>query len=199
MSRGIVAIGLLALCAGTASAGMFSSGWEEDQGRALACFRSADADPDARFLAIKVAISSTPTMEQLSDERLPSSAEVPVIRRGLSLRQPCRQMLLEANRKHHPYLAPAVELRFFQDDLVFVELLKSRISYGNATRLLQQSFLEFKAREATYNRANSDAQRRAAAESLDRANWRAQVGSAPPGTGRMTCRWVGQALHCESY
>jgi hypothetical protein len=109
-------------------------------------------------------------------------------------------MQLAANRKHHPFLAPALELRNFQDDVVFSQLLQRRITYGNAARLLHQSWLEFKTREAQYNQTQTEGQRRALAESLDALARQARAAAPPlPGAARLSCRWVGPTLYCDAY
>lgn len=173
--------------------------WRGESDRANACFSALDGDPDIRFVEAKLALSSPPTISQLSDQTIPSELEAGVIRRGVEKRRPCVDMLLAAHRRHYPYLATALELRYFQVDLVYVQLLQRRLAYGDAVRLIHESWLQYKAREAEYNQARSDAQRRAAAESLDRMSQQARSMSPPPGSGRLTCRWVGATLYCDPY
>ncbi len=136
-------------------------------------------------------------MSQLADESLPTVEEVPIIRQRAERLQACRETMLVAVRRHHPYLAPVLELRNFKFKIVYVELMQRRISYGNANRLLHEAWLEARAAEAQYDRARSEAERRALAESFDRMD--RQVRSPPPGSGRMTCRWIGATLYCDPY
>lgn len=182
------------------SAGVASAGWEDDRDRATACYDAVLRDPSYSLLTQRLAVDSDPTIAQLSNENVPTEGEVGVLRAGVERTRPCRALMLNAYRMHHPYMVGAVELRYFQNDLVYVQLFQRRISYGNAARLLHQAWLELKVRRDAYNQARSDEQRRALAESMD--NISRQARSAPPlpsGAGRMTCRWVGPTLYCDPY
>lgn len=72
--------------------------------------------------------------------------------------------MLAAVGGHHPALLHAHELRYFQTDLVYVKLIQRQITFGNANRLMNESYLEFWQRIVAYDRARSDAERRQQAE-----------------------------------
>jgi hypothetical protein len=181
-----------------ANASLFGSSWSEDRDRASACFDSVASGPDVLPLSGKLA-RRDPTLVQLADENLPSDEDV----RALTLRSQkerrCQEMMLSAVREHHSWFESAYQIRFFQVDLVYVQLLKKRITFGNANRLLQESYLEFSAREDQYFQARSDEQRRVLAESMRDLSRQAQSSPPPSGTGRMTCRWIGPTLYCDPY
>lgn len=173
--------------------------WQEESGNALTCYDNVSRDAQLLPLRSKLA-PGRPTLQQLADETLPTREEVSLIRLRAERLEVCRNLMLAAAKKHHPYLAPALELRDFKLKLVYVQLMQQRITYGNANRLLHEAWLEFQAAQADYDRAQTDAQRRAVGENLDRLARNAQS-SQPrlPASGRMTCRWVGPTLYCDPY
>ena len=192
----LVTIAAVVLFPTAAVAGLFSSGWEDDRGKAESCVISLDRDPELQLINTRL-VRRDPALAQLADEGIPNESEAQQVSLLSQRLHPCRQMLLAAVRKHHPWFTSAYEIRFFQIDLVFLQLVKRRITFGNANRLLHEAYLEFSAREDAYFQARSDEQRRAFAESL--RSIQPQVGPQPPGLGRMTCRWVRSTLYCDPY
>jgi hypothetical protein len=181
-----------------ASADIFGSSWERDRDSAISCFQSVNQDPAFQPIFRKLP-PSDPSLDQLSDASLPTAREIQLIRVVADRKLPCRNLQLTAVEKHHRWLKAAVELRYFQIDLVYVQLFQGRVTFGNANKLLQESNLEFKAREEQYFQARSDEQRRALAESMRDLSRQAQSSPPPSGSGRMTCRWIGPTLYCDSY
>jgi hypothetical protein len=198
LTKYIVALLLVLAPAASALAGIFGSSWAEMRDSANACFDAIDDQAEFRALNLKLP-PGKPTIDNLADESLPNDSELGALRNRASLAASCREKMLSAMREHHPYLLPALELRYFQVDLVYVQLMQRRITFGNANRLIEQSYLEFAAREAEYDRARNDEQRRALADSMRDLSRQAQSSPPPSGTGRMTCRWIGPTLYCDSY
>jgi hypothetical protein len=182
----------------SALAGLFGSSWEEDRAVADKCYASANNDPALQLTAGKLVINY-PSVAQLSDDTTPSVDEAETIRQGAERVRPCRDLMSRALQKHHPFLVAVFDIRNFQIDLVYVPLIKRQITYGNANRLLHESFLEFQSRWDKYEQARSDEQRRVLAESMRDLSRQAQSSPPPSGTGRMTCRWIGPTLYCDSY
>lgn len=170
--------------------------WQDDTKRANDCYADAARDPAIQILHHRLALGSEPTLDQLADEGFATDADISAARLRDERTRPCREVLLASAAKHHPFLRPAYQMRFFQTDLVLVQFMQRRITYGNANMLLKQSYLDFAEREARYFQAQSEAQRRAVAESMDSL---AQSPRIPTGSGRMTCRWVGSTLYCDPY
>lgn len=201
MLRQFLALLAIAFATLPAHAGLFSSGWEDDMDKVEVCFKPLETDSDVQFLEAKVQVDKSrppPTVVQLSDDAFPTPGDVEIMRRATAKRQPCRDMVAAAFRKHHPYLASAVERRFFQNDVVFVELFKQRISYGNATRLIHEAFLEYESLRTRYDQARDEEQRRAFGDYMRRSQQQQPV--IPfPNTSKATCRWVGSTLYCDSY
>jgi hypothetical protein len=181
-----------------AIAGLFGSSWEDDRDKASSCFDSVYYAPEFREISDKLPIAN-PTLQQLSDESVPTESEAQKIRDRVDRARRCRELMMSAIREHHPYLLSAIELRYFQADIVYVQLLQRRITFGNANRLLQESWLQLREREDRYDQARSEEQRRALAESMRDLSRQAQSSPPPAGTGRMTCRWIGPTLYCDSY
>jgi hypothetical protein len=184
--------------AGYADAGIFGSSWAEDRDRASACFDSVAREAELEALNRRLA-RRDPTLSQLADEKFPTALEAGLVETRSRMERPCQELMLTAVRKHYPWFESAYQIRFFQVDVVYLQLLKQRVSFGNANRLLHESYLEFSAREDAFFQARSDEQRRALAESMRDLSRQAQSSPPPSGTGRMTCRWIGPTLYCDSY
>lgn len=180
-------------------ASAFRSGWEAERQKVSACFDQAYADPALQGLFTRLAVLREPTLAQLADDGLATDADIAAVRARDNSVRGCRAMNLAAVSKYHPYLRPAYEIRYFQSDVVLVQFIQRRITYGNANMLLKQAHLDFVQREARYFQALSDAQRRAEAESLSDIARRSQNPQIPGGSGRLTCRWVGATLYCDPY
>lgn len=175
------------------------AGWEADRDSAYACFDAVRADPQYKIIVAKL-VRANPTLDQLADETVPTDSEAGAIRSRAQRDLACRQMELAAVRKYHPFLTTAYEIRHFQIDLVHVQLIQRRISYGNANRLLQESHLEYRGREERYVQARNDAERRAIADVFARDATRTRSESRiPQGASRITCRWIGSTLYCDAY
>ena len=182
-----------------AAAGLFGSSWDEDIGKAAACVDAVAAQPESQAMAQKLVIQE-PTLDQLSDRSIPTEAEAQEIRRGTAAVRPCRELTLAALRKHHPFLVSTFQLRFFQVDLVYVQLIQRRIAFGDANRLMQESWLEFRRNQEQYAQARADAERRAQAEAVDALMRQAHSAPPPPpGARRLNCRWIGPTLYCDAY
>lgn len=188
----------LTLLAWPAAAGLFDSGWDEARDKVNACTADVDKSPRLSSLNARL-VRRNPTLVQLADESLPSETDAADVKVRAEMEGPCRSSMLAALGEHHPGLRPAYQLRYLQTDLVYVKLLQRRISFGNANRLLHESWIELDGRQQAYNRAQSDAERRAIGESLDRLARAAQASPPPAGTGRLTCRWIGPTLYCDPY
>jgi hypothetical protein len=188
----------IALLVDSANANIFGASWESDAGEARACFSRVDGDPSLKGINGKL-VRRDPTLNQLADQSIPNEYEVQLIDRRAQSERSCRELMLSAVQKHHPYLTSAYQIRFFQFDVVYLQLLQRRINFGNANRLLHEAYLNFSEREDRYLQAESDQQRRALADSMRDLSRQAQSSPPPSGTGRMTCRWIGPTLYCDPY
>lgn len=189
---------LVLLSAGAASAGLFGSDWNDDAQKTRECLAEVDRAQELQALNSRL-VRRDPTLAQLADEGIPTDLDAQAVRLRAEREKPCRALTLEAVRRHRPPLMSAYNIRFFQMDIVYVQLLQRRITFGNANRLMQESHLSFAERESQYLRARSEAERQALAESLDGIAKQMQSSPPPPGAGRLTCRWVGPTLYCDPY
>lgn len=191
---------ILVCCLTTgASAGLFGNDFKEDEQKALRCFTQVDNDPSVHPVTGRV-VRRDPSLSQLADEAIPDENESRAIQVRAEREVACRELLLAAAREHRAPLISAYQVRFFQTDLVYTQLMKRRITFGNANRLIQEAYLAFSAREDQYLQARNDAQRRAIADSLNQISQQARTPPPPyPSSGRLTCRWVGPTLYCDPY
>ncbi len=173
--------------------------WPSESRRAEECTIAVDRDTRLQSLNVRLA-RRDPTLQQLADEGLASEADARSVALRQDLELPCRNIVLSALREFHPHLVSAYQLRYLQSDMVYVKLLQRRITFGNANRLLQESWIELARRQEQYNRARNEEERRAIADSLNQISQQARTPPPPyPSSGRLTCRWVGPTLYCDAY
>lgn len=191
-------VATIALAMSPASASVLGSTWSQDAEAIGTCITEADRDPGVQSLTGKL-VRRDPTMSQIADETLPTVVQARAVELRSRREKPCRDLTLAAVRKHRPPLVSAYQIRFHQMDMVYLQLIQRRIAFGNANRLLHEAYLAFSMREDQFLQAQSEADRRALGESLDRLSQQTQSTPPPTGTGRMTCRWVGPTLYCDPY
>lgn len=173
--------------------------WDSEYQKVVACSSAVDSDPRLSPINKKLAVEA-PTFEQLSDQSIPTETESSLLRERLQRKQPCRDLERAAIQTFHPWMLPAADLRYFQAELVYVQLIQRRLVYGNANALLRQSFLEFSERWSAYQKARSDEERRQLARGFEDLSRQFQSAPPPaPGASRVTCQWVGPTLHCTAF
>lgn len=138
-----------------------------------------------------------PSFAQLADDTAPSEEEAAALQGFTTRNEACRQIYRKAVAKDHPWMTTTVERYYFQQDVVMIELVKRRISWGNANKLRRESRLTYEQAWEAYNKAQSDAERRAIVKSLEGISDTIQNQPPPPGSGRVTCRWLGPTLICD--
>jgi hypothetical protein len=182
----------------TASSAPLNLSWSDKRDSANACYDQVDRDNEFVGLRTRLVFDS-PTLQQISDESFPGGNDTDIIARLWQKYATCRAMMIDAMREYHPYLLPAYEIRNFQWDVVVTELVKRRITFGNANRLIHEAELIYRQRKAAYDQARSDRQRQAIADSLRADAARPGASGFPSGSGRLKCRWVGSTLVCDPY
>lgn len=178
-----------------------SSTWAGAVDDADRCTEAVTRDGAFAGLGRKLVPEGTPNLDQLTDDSIASAAEIELIRQRSSRMLPCREIILNAARRHHPLLVSALEVFYFQADMVYVQLIKQRITFGNANKLLRESGLEYEARERAYFQAQSDQQRQEQAERdrrlADQARrWRDSIDRDYPPGKVTTCSWNASMLVC---
>lgn len=142
------------------------------------------------------------TVQMLSIESLPTAAEAKAIGALIDARNKCSKELIPPTERAESFK--------FRRDLVFAELLKRKVSYGNANRLLKQAQLEAldqwneqarqeaaRAQTLELERQRIEIQRRQA-EAQASAARAAAISALFPPTTTTNCSWVGQSMRCTS-
>ncbi|MCE9523318.1 MAG: hypothetical protein K8S25_12925 [Alphaproteobacteria bacterium] len=190
----LIAFFVLATTAPT-RAGLFTSDWEEARDKASACFAAIDKDPSLAEINAR-SVRSKPTLAQLADDTYPTDSDIEQLRRREDAGRVCRDIYLTATQKEYPSLGSALALRYYQTDLVLLQLLEHRITFANANRLAQQAYLQYRLHADMYFEIQSDRQRQAMADSLDSFQKQLNEGAKPTGPRPVTCAWMGPMLKC---
>jgi hypothetical protein len=198
MSRSLVGLcGLLSVfLLSPAYGGTLGPSWQTERDKANSCFQNADRDSSVSLIVARF-VRRNPDSAHLADEAIPNESEAQAVQNRARLEGPCRELMLTAVRNHHPLLLSTYKIRYFQSDLVYEKLIQRRISFGNANRLMKESYLTLWIQQTLYDEARSEHERRAVAEMSDRLAKHTQFTLLPlPGPGRLTCHWVGPTLYC---
>lgn len=186
---------LLCILAFAAAAAAHAGTWEEDERAIAACFAAMDRDPALAAVNAKFA-RRDPTPAQRIDASVATPAEAEALRTRAAKTRPCRELRLDAVRRHHPHLEPAYAILYYQTDQVFQYLREGAIAYGTANTLSADAFATFKARETAYFAAPDDARRSALAngwsEELQRAH-----SNPPPWKVPAACAWEALNIACR--
>jgi hypothetical protein len=161
-------------------------------------------DPVLKPLAGKIPMLSATeiTVEMLSLETVPSPTEAKAVGKLTEAHKRCANDFFSAGERTDAFK--------FKRDLVLAELMKRRISYGNANRLLRQAQLE--ALNQWTEQANQESARAQAAEferqriqiqqqqadAQTRAAWAATMSALYRPTSTTNCSWYGQDMRCTS-
>lgn len=185
----------LQLVFGTAQARSF----EDERAAANACL--AEVNSDSTLELSSTLTAANPTLEHMTDAKLPTEQDAQRIRAASPRVKKCRGMMLDAVKEFHPFLLPAYEILYWQRDLVYAQLVERRITFGNANRLLNEAFLEFRQREVRYMEAQSERARleeaernRSFAEQARQTQQAIRDSYTPPRF--YTCYWQGSVLTC---
>ncbi len=191
----VVSAGVMAA---PATAGLFDSAWDEALEARDKCNNAVRAEPRYQGILAKIVVGrEAPTFAQLSDDTVPTEEEAGLLQTFTTASEPCRAIYRKAVERDHPWMLNSVDRFYFQQDVVMIELVKRRITWGNANRLRRESRLSYEQAWDAYDKARSDAERRAIADSLDKIGDTIRNQPPPPGSGRVTCRWLGPTLICD--
>lgn len=186
---------LLCIVAFAAATAAQASTWEEDEKAIAACFAAMDRDPALAVVNAKFA-RRDPTLAQRTDKSVATPAEAEALRARAAKTRPCRELRLDAVRRHHPHLEPAYAILYYQTDQVFQYLREGLVTYGTANTLSADAFAEFKVRETAYFAAPDEAQRSTRAnewsEELQRAH-----SNPPPWNVPAACAWEELNIACR--
>jgi hypothetical protein len=185
----------LCLVALAAAAAAQAGTWEEEEKTIAACFAAMDRDPALAVVNAKFA-RRDPTPVQRTDTSVVTQAEAEALRARAAKTRPCRELRLDAVRRHHPHIEPAYAILYYQTDQVFQYLREGLVTYGTANALSADAFAKFKARETAYFAAPDETQRSALAngwsEELQRAH-----SNPPPWNAPAACAWEGLNIACR--
>jgi hypothetical protein len=187
----LLAVAAALLVTSTACASATRDG---DEAAIAACFEAMDRAPELQPVNKKFA-RRNPTAEQLADTSVASEAEADMLRLRIVKTRPCRELRLDAVRRHDPLLEPAYKTLYYQADQVFEYLSEGWITFGEANSLARLALLAFEARQSAYVAAASDAARRELSEAWSEQLQRAH--SNPPPDGLVTCAWEDDNLACR--
>ena len=190
----------LALFLGT-SGGTKAQSLEEGLARAKACGESVAADAVLRPLFVKLAPQGMPTSAQLADASIPTPDEARLVEHRSQRLEPCRGISLSVVRQYHPLLEPTYQLLYVQSDMIYLQLVRRQISYGNANGLLRDVNAEFDRRERAYVQMRTDELRREQAErdrqtAEEARRWRDSMRSSYSPPKVVVCSWRGSMLIC---
>jgi hypothetical protein len=114
---------------------LFGSSWEDAERPALRCYAEVDNDPEVLPITARL-VRRDPSFGQLADEAIPTEAEARAVEMRARKEARCRDLLLNAAREHRAPLISGYQIRFFQTDLVYIQLARRRIAFGNANKLI---------------------------------------------------------------
>lgn len=163
------------------------------------------------------------TVKMLSLEQVPSAKDVVAIELLAEAQKECRAKELAMLQGGGSQQATVLETRNFQSELVLAELMKRRMSYGNANRLLKEVSLsasnalsaqerealklaqerEFENRRIAAQEAAASAQLQAADAARRSADAQRAAAMAPepmklPKSEVTNCQWIGTSLTCNT-
>lgn len=190
--RTLLVIGAALLVTSPARGGATRDG---DEAAIAACFEAMDRAPELQSVNKKFA-RRNPTAEQLADASVASELEADMLRLRIVKTRPCRELRLDAVRRHDPLLEPAYKTLYYQADQVFEYLSEDWINFGEANRLSRLALVAFEARQSAYRAAASDAARRELSQAWSEQLQRAHAN--PPPDGLVTCAWEEDNLACRS-
>lgn len=162
MRRWIAGIALACAVAlgGVANAGWFDSGWDEGMKKANDCIDKAAADPAYAPLFAKLAVVRTATLSDLANEAYATPADGELIKAFSDACRPCRGIRMATVQKYHPYLQTGWELAYYKTDLVLLDLVQRKATYGVANQRMREIDLELMAHFDAYNKAASEEEQR---------------------------------------
>jgi hypothetical protein len=111
-------------------------GSQSAQQRAKDCFSKITANPAYKSFAQHMPLSGTvyPTLTQLADDNLPTAEDAKIIIALHNDMAPCRERLIEDTMKINPGFIPTM-LQFYNgSDLIMVNLMQRKITWGEANK-----------------------------------------------------------------
>jgi hypothetical protein len=172
-----------------------------DEGSASAYCEQQRNNPAARVLAGKLPIVSVDeiTPEMLANDAVPSENEVEAIRMLSHDQRDCRARKDAVAKDHWPTQTATRRELALKLDLVTVELLKRKISFGNANRLYQEAALDAEGK-LTLDRKDElekSRQQEANAWKTIGEGIRAIAGTQKPEQTEDPCTWAGNRINCN--
>jgi hypothetical protein len=139
------------------------------------------------------------TPEMLAIDTIPTAEEVEAIRALSRDQRDCRDRIEATSNDHWPTQAATRRELAMRTDLVTAELLKRRLTFGNANRLLQEAAVEAEGRLTEERKEQIAMAREQEAEAWRTIGdgIRAIAGSQTPEQNGDPCTWVGNSVNCQ--
>lgn len=158
-------------------------------------------NPAARVLAGKLPIVSVDeiTPEMLALDAVPSDSDVEAIRLLSHDQRDCRARMDGVAKDHWPTQSATRRELALKLDLVTVELLKRKISYGNANRLYQEAALDAEGKLTLDRKEELEKSRQQEANAWRTIGdgIRAIAGTQKPEQTEDPCTWAGNRINCN--
>jgi hypothetical protein len=150
-----------------------------------ACIQRANTNPAYQSIAEHMPLNSKATLEQLADNGKPTDKDIKVIIALHNEKEPCRVQLIQDEMKILPGLVP-IDIKYFHEkDLIAVDLIQRKITWGEANKKYMASKVEYQAKfrafvDQLYRDLNAShraelAQRQAAYNALSQWSYQQQV------------------------
>jgi hypothetical protein len=104
--------------------------------RAIACLRNITTNPGYQQLAKHAPLDTriNPTLEQLADKEVPTNEDVQIIIAFHNELAQCRERIIEDLMNVIPGIIPIVVQGYHQADLITVDLMERKLSWGEANK-----------------------------------------------------------------
>ncbi len=172
-----------------------------DENSAMSYCEQQRNNPAVRVLAGKLPIVSVDeiTPEMLANDAVPSESEVEAIRMLSHDQRDCRARMDEVSNDHWPTQSATRRERSLKLDLVTVELLKRKISYGNANRLYREAALDAEGKLTLDRKDELEKSRQQEANAWKTIGdgIRAIAGTQKPEQTEDPCTWAGNRINCN--
>lgn len=187
--------------------------------RAMDCIQKIEANPAYKVLMPHTSlnfVTNPPTLIQLADNNVPTDEEIEAIIAAHNETALCRTQIIEDYMKITPGVIPIVVQSYHASDIITVDLIHRKISWGEANkkRLALVDELRIKlqdagkqlARELEASHEAELAQRQQALNALSQWAYQQQVLmqnqqliNAVNRPVTTHCWWNGHSLQCQSY
>lgn len=186
--------------------------------KARACVHAIEVNPSYQSIAQHIPLNGNvePTLAQLADKGVPSKKDIQIIIAVHNDLSVCRERAIEDYMKATPSIIPTLVQAFHASDLVTVDLIQRKITWGKANKKLlalkdkfraklQDAFNQIDRNLTASHRAELE-QRQRAIDALSQWSYQQQVLmqnqqlintlNRPVTTN---CTAYGNSVHCSSY